>query len=418
MVFTETYSIGGSEKFVLDLVTALDPDRYECMLAGNVHPELDAWLSARAKRPIERHEIPIRSVHTPWVSQFRHTLAGRRGARDQRREAPASDRHRLPPLKAAVTYGQMVANYVALRSLFERLQPDVLHVNNGGYPAARGCQIAPVAAKAAGVGQVISFVHAYPMTPGPYPRLEKALDRRVDRSTDSWVTAAYGATDRLAAARDIPAAKIETVHLGQALLAEIDPADRAAGLRAMGLAPDVTTIFQVGSLEPNKGQVHAIEALARVRADGHQCHLLLAGEGPDSAGLEELARRRGLAEHVTLLGYRHDIEQLLTCCDVMLSASTVTELLPYALKEAMARGLPTVATDVGSTRELVVDGVTGLLVPPGDPGAIAVAVGSLAGDPAKRMQLGRAGRKRIAAEFSMAGMIDRLQTIYDGQARR
>jgi glycosyltransferase involved in cell wall biosynthesis len=114
---------------------------------------------------------------------------------------------------------------------------------------------------------------------------------------------------------------------------------------------------------------------------------------------------------VVFAGYREDVPALIEGCDVFCLPSHA-EGLPLVLLEAMARGKPVVATAVGGTPELVVDGETGLLVPPGDVGALAAALGTLLRDPVRASRLGAAGRRRVLQNFSAESASERVLGLY------
>ncbi len=419
VILADTDGVGGSERFVADVAQYVNEARFELILAGHELPELDAYLTQRLGRRVHRETVRLGSYHRSLPVRLRRHLRARRkatttsaGDGSDERAAPVDDR--LAIVKAALDYGQMLRNYFVLRRLLRRLSPDVLLVNNGGYPASRSCQIAPLAAKAVGVPRVVTFVHQYAREPATLaPRWELALDRRVDAATEVWVTPARGAADRLAAVRAVPRRRIRTIYLGQAVLPVPQSFERDAVLAELGLAPTATTLFVVAGLLPLKGQSYALQALAQLRAQGYDCHLLLVGDGWGRTELEEEVSQRNLTRHVTFLGFRDDVERLLEGCDLLVHPS-LAELLPYVLKEAMARGVACVATDVGDTKELVEDGVTGRLVPPADPVALADAVRSLLDDPGLRTKLAHAGRERIRAEHDLVRMTRQVEDLLDG----
>ena len=139
---------------------------------------------------------------------------------------------------------------------------------------------------------------------------------------------------------------------------------------------------------------------------------LLIGEGQARAELEQRVAELGLGQAVRLLGSRDDARALLGLVDLVVHPSQ-QEGFSNAILEAMAAGKPVVATDVGGNPEAVVDGVTGLLVPPGDPGGLATAIIRLLGDPASREAFGKAGRARAAELFTLDGMIRKYEGLYE-----
>ena len=178
-------------------------------------------------------------------------------------------------------------------------------------------------------------------------------------------------------------------------------------------------ILCVGTLHEVKGQTYLVEACRRLVQAGIDLRVELVGEGPDRDPLMTQIAESGLAERVTLLGPRSrgEVADLLRDADVLVTPSVPTregkrEGIPVVLMEAMATGLPVVASRISGIPELVADGRDGLLVPPRDPAALTDALRRLHDDPALRERLGAQGRETVQAEFdafaSAARLADRI----------
>jgi glycosyltransferase involved in cell wall biosynthesis len=133
------------------------------------------------------------------------------------------------------------------------------------------------------------------------------------------------------------------------------------------------------------------------------------------AELQALVKSEQLDGHVWLAGERSDVPQLMQGMNVFVLPS-LAEGISNTLLEAMASGLPIIATNVGGNPELVVDTLTGLLVPAGDPASLATALGALFADPDRAAELGRAGCARVKAEFSLDSMMNAYLSLYEGRA--
>lgn len=178
---------------------------------------------------------------------------------------------------------------------------------------------------------------------------------------------------------------------------------RAGARAALGVAPETPLVMAVGRLVPVKGFDVLAQAAARLTTPG--ARVLVIGDGPE---LERLRACRALE----LLGSREDAGPMLAAADVVVSASR-SEGFPQTLLQAMAAGLPVVATDVGGTSEVVARDETGLLVPPEDPQALAQALDRVLEDRALAARLGTAGRARVVREgFTREAMIARTRAIY------
>jgi colanic acid/amylovoran biosynthesis glycosyltransferase len=185
-----------------------------------------------------------------------------------------------------------------------------------------------------------------------------------------------------------------------------------------------SSLVCVASLQPQKGQRFLIEACGLLRERGRIVRCTLVGEGEERPALEEQVRALGLGDVVTLLGAqpRDRVVAIVEAADVVVQPSVVlrsgkTEGIPVALMEALAAERAVVASGVSGIPELVVDGVTGLLVPPGDAAALANAIERLLDDPGLRTQLGRSGRRKVLEEFDLhrntALLADRFRESVD-----
>ncbi len=186
---------------------------------------------------------------------------------------------------------------------------------------------------------------------------------------------------------------------------------RSAYRRALGLDDDAVAFGCVASLSPVKRHSDLIDAFALLHRRAPQARLLLIGDGRLRADIEQQIAALDLSGVVSLLGERPDIEQVLSALDVAVLCSS-TEGMSNAILEAMACGLPMVATAVGGNLQLVQHEVNGLLVPACEPAALAAALIELAGAPDLRRHMGEAGRARIEREFSLDGMASSFDQLY------
>ena len=182
--------------------------------------------------------------------------------------------------------------------------------------------------------------------------------------------------------------------------------------RVLGVPETSSCVFGiVAGHRPVKSVDTAIRAFARVHGRHPDTLLLLVGGGPERNALEDLVRHLNLEESAFFLGAREDVEILLPAFDVFLNSSK-SESFSNAILEAMAAGHPVVATRVGGNPESVLEGVTGFLVPAGDPILMGDAMEKLAADPLLREQMGQAGRDRVRALFSKERSFSELEKLY------
>jgi L-malate glycosyltransferase len=172
-------------------------------------------------------------------------------------------------------------------------------------------------------------------------------------------------------------------------------------------------VVVVGNMHSDvKGYPWFIQAAAEVVNKYPRVRFLLVGDGEMRPEFERLAQEAGVKQHVLFLGHRQDIPEILSCCDIGVLPSTA-EGMPNAILEYLAAGLPTIATSVGGSLEVIHDGVTGLLVPPRDEGSLASAILRLLEDPELAEALASAGRKHVEENFSFARLISNMSGLYD-----
>jgi glycosyltransferase involved in cell wall biosynthesis len=271
-----------------------------------------------------------------------------------------------------------------------------------------------LAARLAGVPKVLATYHtdsAYDVLDGRLTAGYRALERATNRLLDRAI-AVSGVTrsDRVRIA-GIPGSRVVTIHNG------IDPdrfarlPARAAARAELGLPADRVLIGGVGQLARYKGYDVLIRAFAGVAGRCPQADLVIAGTGPLREELEALADRLGARGRIHFLGFQPDVLRVLAALDIYVLAS-ICEALPYALLEAMAAGLPVLATAVGGVPEVIEPGVSGLLVAPGRVDAMADALGRLADSAPARARLGAAARERVGRHFHQRDSARRTIAVY------
>ena len=186
-----------------------------------------------------------------------------------------------------------------------------------------------------------------------------------------------------------------------------------AQIRQAFIVPiEAPLLGSIGRLHRQKGLPDLLVALAQVQGRVPGVRLLLIGEGELRGELESQASALGLSETMVFAGARTDVPAIMAALDVLVLPS-LWEGLPNIVLEAMAAGLPVVATNVGGTPEVVVEGVTGLLVPPGDPDALAQSIARLLCDPDLRCQMGQAARERVVNHFSVERTVEQTSRLYE-----
>lgn len=218
----------------------------------------------------------------------------------------------------------------------------------------------------------------------------------------SAIVAVSDATRESLVRQGYPTSRLVTVHNGIETPDAVEPRRLADGPQ----------VVEVARLAEVKGQRLLIEALARLDATAVLVGRDLEQDGRYEQELRRAAGEAGVADRVVLAGYRDDVPALLAGCDVFCLPSSM-EGLPLVVLEAMAQARPVVASAVGGTPELVVDGETGVLVPPGDVDALVTALAGLLADPDRARRLGEAGRRRVAEHFRADELAERVIGLYE-----
>ncbi|MFO0810226.1 MAG: glycosyltransferase [Gemmataceae bacterium] len=246
-----------------------------------------------------------------------------------------------------------------------------------------------------------------------YPRPKRMFANRLLLSSrDRVVGVGEAVRQALIVNEGLPEGRVNVLYNGIDVDAFAAAADRASARTALGVRPDEFAIIQVARLDYLKDHATAIRTLARVPGG----RLVLVGDGPEKQSIEAVAREQGVTDRITWLGTRHDVARLLPGADLFLLTS-VSEGIPLTVLEAMAAGLPIVATDVGGLREVVAHGDTGFLAPARDDAALAGLIQRLADDPNLRRRMGESGRVRAKERFDEPRMCDDYGRLYEGACR-
>ena len=190
-------------------------------------------------------------------------------------------------------------------------------------------------------------------------------------------------------------------------------APRDRGIRAtLGLPDDVPIIGLVSGFRVMKGHQTVVDAVARLAAAGRRFHLLLIGQGPFVPKVRAQVEAAGLGDRISILGFVDDLPAAMAVLDVALYSALESDGMSRVLFEYLAAGVPVVASRVGVVPEILEDGRTALLVPPGEPGPLADAIGRLLDDPGRRREIGAAGAALVRARYSGARLAEQLTALY------
>lgn len=410
LIWTEAHVVGGSDRFLIDLVRGLDGHPYSVAFAGIAHAGYDEWLRAELPHVPRRVTIPIASLPGSPLARIRARLGGDDAPPAELSAAGAGVALPVSVAVAGLRYRHAATNVIRLRRMLRSARPDVLFINNGGYPGGESCRYAALAARHEGVPRTVHMVHNMAYPPNWPPAVERAIDRRVDAAVDAWATSAKRASAALDEVRGMTAAKVHTVPIGIPPAAEVPP----ASAEELGYEADALNVACVAAFEPRKGHLVLLDALRTATDSGVRIRCALVGTGADEARVRRRVSELGLDDQVRFAGWREDVAAILRASDVLVLPSLSNECFPNAILEAMAHGLPAIGTDVAGIPDQIDDGVTGRVVPPGDPVALAAAFGELAGDGENRRAMGEAGRRRMRSEFTVERMVESVTALWRG----
>ncbi len=308
--------------------------------------------------------------------------------------------------------GQDPAVYWRLWKLLRHLRPDIVHTRN---LATLECLLPSALA---GVRRRVHGEHGRdlrdPDGMNPKFRLLRKLHRplvhryvALSQEMVQWLAGAIGVR---------PPARIKQIYNGVDVV-RYSPGARSDNVPAFLWQPGVFVVGTVGRMQGEKDHLTLVEAFCRLtrdcpERDRKRLRLALIGDGPLHQQAADLLKERGLADLAWLPGRRDDVAAVMRLFDVFVLPS-LAEGVSNTILEAMATGLPVVATDVGGTPELVDDGTTGTLVEPGDPEEMSRAIRRYLDQPDLARQHGEAGRRRVEREFSLSEMVASYQRLYD-----
>lgn len=266
-----------------------------------------------------------------------------------------------------------------------------------------------LAAAKAGVRAVISTAH---VVEGRFRPWRHWVERATSHLVDAEVCVSEAVRRYMLEHGCMPVEKLRVIWNGVDPARFAGPFDRASIRRSLGIRGDEPLLLSVGRLRRQKGHDIALRAFAIISGRMPSARLLVAGDGPERKRLERLVRRLGLEGRACFIGQRRDVPELLAAADCVLMPSRY-EGFGLAVAEAMAAGRPVVASRVDSLMELIEDGVSGLLVEPEDPQALAEGALKVLGSSSLAQSLGARGKARVVERFTLQAMLKAHEELYE-----
>ena len=311
-----------------------------------------------------------------------------------------------PLLTVEIPEGPLVGHAQAIRRLSDLLgNYDVIHAH--GLRAGIDAGLAARRVKKRSLLTVHNLVRAE--IAGPRTILYRRAEAAAVWATDRTFAVSKDIARHLTATVPRSADRIEVLYLGVGAAPTVARA-RGEVRASLGISGDSRLIVSVARLAPQKSLEVLFDALGKVHAD---VRLAVIGEGPLREDLERYLHSTGLSDKVHLLGFRKDVADYVAAADAF-CLSSIWEGVPLAAQEAILLGTPVVGTDVGGMRELISNKVSGRLVPPKDPEALAAALDEVLGDATRAETYSQTALETLKERFSTDRMLDRLKSAYVG----
>jgi glycosyltransferase involved in cell wall biosynthesis len=402
LYFSECFTFAGCENVLVNLMSngAL-PDAYDIHYAYGYNSDYQKGVEKHIRSAVKTY--PLRLITNDHLF-YRIRLSIENEI--PRMLALLS----LFPLKVLRVCGVYAAwNALRLYLFFLKMRPDILHINNGGYPGSLSCRLAVLSARLSGVERIVFTVNNLARDQGRI--VDRLLDDFVGRNVDYFVTASHAARLMLAEKRKFDQQKLIVISntAGHPKKAELV---QGRLRREFGLNDSTFIIGSVGQLTKRKGYHLLIDSIATLKDRLTNLKVFIFGEGEERARLERQITERGLDNVVSLAGFKDHILEYMKDFDLFVLPSVDNEDLPYVILEAMMLGKPVVGTRVAGIPEQIDHGKTGLLVDSSDAGALSAAIESLFTNPGRLREMGKTARQKYLAEYDYEPTMRRYLELY------
>jgi glycosyltransferase involved in cell wall biosynthesis len=301
--------------------------------------------------------------------------------------------------------------------LFKESKPQILHINNGGYPGAFSARIVAISGKLAGVPHVIMVVNNFAIDyKNPVRWIDYPMDFLVKKSVDLFITASDAASKKLKEVLVLPAYQVNAVHNG----IKLRPYSKAKShiKNFFGLSDfNGVLLGVVALLVPRKGHIFLLRAILKLLTEGRlissEFIFLIEGDGSSKKILIEFVKKNNLTKVVKFLPHQENIFDMMSLVDVLVLPSIKEEDFPNVILEAMALAKPIIATKIAGIPEQVIDKYNGYLVEPKDVEKLACAIENIVKNPYKRIKMGSLGFARFNENFTASKALTNYLNLYE-----
>lgn len=356
LIYSDCYIYGGSERLLSFLIlNAYIQEKYEIHFAYRQHKSYEVGLNEDYGSSRENfHPLFLFSNDTLF-----HKI-----------NMSASSGFLKKILKGPFWFCQKIGiyflyNFLAMFILIKKINPQVIHINNGGYPAAKSCFAFVLAAKSAGINNI--FYQVNNMASLSKTKLDRLIDEKiVERFVRYFITASKKARDVLSQNRNFSLDKIISIPNTTPIKSLIGSREKV--LKDFSWPEDVFLLCEVAFLSERKGQFFLLEAVKNIKINNpdlfKKLRLVFVGDGEDEIILKKYVKDNNLSSNVFFAGYRSDRLDFIKACDVFVLPSIANEDMPIVILEAMSMSKAIIASNFAGIEEELENGVSGILVKP------------------------------------------------------
>lgn len=317
-------------------------------------------------------------------------------------------------IQLPMRYIYMIFNTILLFKLFKKIKPDILHINNGGYPGAYSCMAAVFAGSICGVNNIIYVVNNVAETyRAPSRWMDYFLDKLVARKVSIFVTGSKFASLKLAEVLNLDKTKITSIHNGIKIRQIFET--KSDVRKRLNISDNDITIGMVANFEERKGHKYLINSIKEISIinDNVCLKVFLEGAGDRKNDLKEYVKSLGLEDKIIFIGEEKRIFDFINAMDIIALPSIENEDFPNIILEAMSLGKAIIASKIAGIPEQISQMETGILVEPKDSNGIAEAIRLLCKDTKLYESIGDNAQKRFNKLFTSQTAIDKYINLYD-----
>jgi L-malate glycosyltransferase len=313
----------------------------------------------------------------------------------------------LVPIKYIV----FLYNLIKMWRLFGKIKPDLVHINNGGYPAAMSASTAALAARLRGIKNIVYIVNNVTK---PYSKPIRWFDLPIDffvkRSVSTFITGSEFAGTALKKVLGGKKIKWQKIYNGIKIREIRENPDQV--ISRLHLSPNRLRFGMIALFEERKGHIILIKAIEKLIEDKQPIpYILLEGHGVLKYSLLQYVKEKSLEEHIKFIGDENHIFDFINSLDALVSPSIKNEDFPNVILEAMALGKPVIGTEVAGIPEQI-STKTGLVIPPGDIAALALAISTMTESKEKRIQFGINAKNKFDQNFDQQISVKNYMELY------